>query len=290
MIAIYGNTCEGIKEYITLLFDELNRHHSQIIVYKPFYDSIVATCNIKPRVDGFFNESADLKNDIHFMISLGGDGNFLKTITYVRDKGIPIAGINTGRLGFLATISKDQIKAAFSNIFNQNYTLEERTLLKIESNNSLFLDFPYALNDISIQKSDSTMITVHVQINNEFLNSYWADGLIISTPTGSTAYSLSTGGPIVVPEAKSMLLSPLAPHNLTIRPLVIPDDAELSFKIDSRSDTYLVTVDSRSQKIPLSTEIKIKRANFRVKILKLHSDSFYSTLRNKLMWGADKRN
>jgi NAD+ kinase len=225
------------------------------------------------------------------MFSIGGDGTFLETSSLVRNKNIPIVGINTGRLGFLSDIPSDKISEAIDNFFDKNFTIEKRTLLKLDTDNKLFSDFNFALNDVCIHKKDATsLITIHVYINNEYLNSYWADGLIVSTPTGSTAYSMSLGGPIVVPNSENFIITPIASHNLTVRPIVINNNNELRIKVEGRSENFLVSLDSKSMLVDSTVELTIKKAPFSVNVLKFKNNSFFTTLRNKLMWGIDKRN
>jgi NAD+ kinase len=241
-------------------------------------------------VKGLFNSHTDLPDNADMIFSIGGDGTFLETVSLVREKGIPIVGINSGRLGFLATISQEKLLGSLDVILSKKFSVEERTLLKLDFPGAKKEDFNYALNEVSIEKVGSTMITIHAYVNGEFLNSYWADGLIISTPTGSTAYSLSVGGPIVIPGSNDIIISPISPHNLTVRPLVIPDKDELTLRVDGRDEKYIASVDSRSVILSNKTEVRVKRAEFKIKILKLKGHSYYSTLRNKLMWGVDKRN
>jgi NAD+ kinase len=193
-------------------------------------------------------------------------------------------------LGFLASIAKEEIESALNSIFLKEYSIEERTLLKLESSSGLFKEFPYSLNEIAVQKVDSAMITVHAYIDGEFLNSYWADGLLVSTPTGSTAYSLSVGGPIIIPQSGNFIISPISPHNLTVRPIVLPDTSKLQLKLEGRSLNYIASIDHRSLMIKNTEELTISKAEFKIKLLKLNNTSFYQTLRNKLMWGVDKRN
>ncbi len=289
-IGVYGFSCNGSGEYIRHLFEELERNHIRAIVYLPFYELIKQECGIQVEADAFYENQHDLPNDIDFMISLGGDGSFLETVSIVGNREIPIIGINTGRLGFLATISKDEIAVAFKELIDKKYRIEDRSMIKLMAEGNLLKDSRYALNEISFQKPDATMVSIHVDIDGEYVNTYWADGLIISTPTGSTAYSLSAGGPIMVPQSKDLILIPLAPHNLNVRPLIVPYNSELTIRIDQRSPRCLVTVDSRSAITDTIKVFKVVPAEFKAKIIKLQSQSFYTTLRNKLMWGADKRN
>ncbi|MDR0713929.1 MAG: NAD kinase [Bacteroidales bacterium] len=238
------------------------------------------------QIAGTFSSGFNLPGDLSYFFSVGGDGTFLESIHFVRNSGIPIVGVNSGRLGFLATIAEPELQNSIERLMAGRLPVEERSLLDVGSSAPLN-DFPYALNDVVVQKK-AGLVTVHVWCNDEFLNSYWADGLIIATPTGSSAYSMSVGGPIVAPESKTFIISPIAPHNLTVRPLVIPDNARLRLKIDSRMNAYTLSLDSRSYDCTTQTEITVKRANFTVKTV--NPFSFYSSLRNKLMWGEDKRN
>jgi len=291
IVAVYGRLFgQAFYQSVKDFFDILQREGTDIIIYKPFKQFIESKLNYSPRVKGLFNSHTDLPDNTEMIFSIGGDGTFLDTVSLVREKGIPIVGINSGRLGFLATISQEKLLGSLDIIFRKKFSIEERTLLKMDFPGAKKEDFNYSLNEVSIEKVGSTMITIHAYINGEFLNSYWADGLIISTPTGSTAYSLSVGGPIVIPGSDDIIISPISPHNLTVRPLVIPDKDELTLRVEGRDGKYIASVDSRSVILPNNTEVRVKRAEFKIKILKLKGDSYYSTLRDKLMWGADKRN
>lgn len=239
----------------------------------------------------YFSDLAEVKNLPDLIFSVGGDGTFLETTIRVKDLGIPIAGVNTGRMGFLANIYADEIGASIDMLLKGEYTIIERCLLSLEGPRGIFEgNNSYALNEITIQKSDLSMITIHVDVNDTYLNTYWSDGLIISTATGSTAYNLSAGGPILTPEDESIIISPIAPHNLTIRPIIISGESRLRMIAEGRSREYMVTVDYRSIKVPFGEEIQISRAPEKIKTVMLKSRDFYSTLRNKLMWGADSRN
>lgn len=228
---------------------------------------------------------------VEAFICLGGDGTFLNALTLVRDSGIPLIGINLGRLGFLAGLEESQIQSAVTDFVAGRYDIEERALLQLESSTELFGDCPYALNDFTILKRDtSSMITVDAYMNGDFMNTYWADGLIIATPTGSTGYSLSCGGPIVFPGSGNFVISPVAPHNLGVRPIVIPDKSVLSFEVTGRTDSFLCTLDSRFATITTDHQIAIRRAPFSLKLIQFHGYSFLSTMREKLAWGRDLRN
>lgn len=240
---------------------------------------------------GYFNGYNDLVGQVDCCISLGGDGTFLKAVSLLGDSRIPVVGINTGRLGFLSAIPIEEMAASVRAIKRGDFHLEERSLLQIANVGSAFSSSPYALNDITLQKNDSALLTVHVHVDGQFLSSYWADGIIFSTPTGSTAYSLSAGGPVVLPNAKDLLIiSPIAPHNLNVRPLVITGFSEISLQVDARSAAFIATVDSLSEVMSDACRIKIHQAPFYVSVIRLKDKNFYTTLREKMMWGADIRN
>jgi NAD+ kinase len=268
----------------------LHDYNVSVYVFAPFEQYLIQEKKFAFTFEGTFSEHSDLNIDTELLISIGGDGTFLEAITFIREKGIPIVGINSGRLGFLANISTSEVSTVIEHILLKNYTLEERSLVKLNSTQPLFKEFPYALNEFTLQKTSSSLIAIHVSINNEFLSSYWSDGLIVSTPTGSTAYSLSLGGPLVTPLSDIFVITPIAVHNLNVRPLVIPDNSELKITVSGRTNLYLTTLDSRSSECDIENEITITKANFKIKTVKLPEISFYTTLRNKLMWGADKRN
>ena len=224
-------------------------------------------------------------------LSIGGDGTFLNTAARIGRKQIPILGINTGRLGFLADIATENIIPALEAVLNSNFKTEERTLLHIETSDNTVFDFPYALNEISVLKQDSSsMISINTHLNGEAIHTYQADGLLIATPTGSTAYSLSVGGPIVVPQAQSFLLSPVASHSLNVRPLIVPDDWVIELEVKSRSHCYQVSLDGRTMVMSENTKLKITKADFKIQVIKVLNQTFFITLKNKLMWGMDKRN
>lgn len=290
-VAVFGrNFDKGFKEYVEIFFDILVKNNIEITIYEKFYDFLKKEINLNPQLVSTFSKYLEIKNDVDLLFSIGGDGTILDATTIIRDSNIPIVGINTGKLGFLASIAKDEIESALNSIFLKEYTIEERTLLKLDSSSGAFKEFPYSLNEIAVQKVDSAMVTVHVYIDGEFLNSYWADGLLVSTPTGSTAYSLSVGGPIIVPQSGNFIISPISPHNLTVRPIVLPDTSKLELKLEGRSLNYIASLDHRSVMIKNTEEITISKAEFKIQLIKLNNTSFYKTLRNKLMWGIDKRN
>jgi NAD+ kinase len=290
-VAIYGrSTIDNTSEHIQLLFHKFHEHNIEILIYEPFYNFLHPKIQMEGNIK-FFNSHSDLNKNIDYLLSLGGDGTFLETLTYIRDLEIPVLGINTGRLGFLANVAKTEINTAIEALIHENFSIEKRTLLSVTAPNNLFGEVNYALNELTIFKKDSSsMITIHTYINNDYLNSYFADGLIISTPTGSTAYSLSCGGPLVMPGSENFIITPIAPHNLNVRPLVISDNNEIKLKVEGRNSHYLASLDSRNEIIDSSIELTIKKADFCLHLIKLENQNFFNTIRNKLLWGLDKRN
>lgn len=231
------------------------------------------------------------KDEIDFVLTLGGDGTILNAMTLVLDSGIPILGINLGRLGFLSSVEKTRLRESIDQLLNQEYKLDQRTVIELHCNHPLFEHKPFALNDFTIHKRDtSSMITIHTYIDGEFLNSYWADGVIVSTPTGSTGYSLSCGGPIIFPNSENFVITPVAPHNLNVRPIVLSETSEIRFEIEGRSENFLATLDSRYETVTSEHIITIKQAKFKINLVNLNNISFNKTIHNKLMWGLDSRN
>ncbi|MEO6347957.1 MAG: NAD kinase [Aquaticitalea sp.] len=292
-IAIYGQYYQGNTHLsIQKLLDVLLKKKLEVFIESDFFN-LIQKEDADFRKYDTFNTFETLDESFGLLISIGGDGTILRAITYVRDLGIPIVGINTGRLGFLATIQTNQIEIAIESILEKRYKISERTLLCVKTipENKDILHTNFALNEIAVSRKNTTsMITVSTHLNKEYLTSYWADGLIVSTPTGSTGYSLSCAGPVITPDANNFVLTPIAPHNLSARPLVIPDDTEIHLKIDGREDDYLISLDSRIATLPNATIITIKKAPFKIKMVELLSESFIDTLRKKLLWGEDKRN
>ncbi|SDG78433.1 NAD kinase [Psychroflexus sediminis] len=290
-VAIFGQAFyPETEKYLAQLLEVLKTNDVEVIIEKEYFKLLKKEQSVENLQDYTTFETLDQTVDLFFTI--GGDGTILSAVKFVKNLNIPIIGINTGRLGFLATVHKDEIKKSIEDILNGNYKVSERSLLevKLESDNSA-LGIPYALNEVAVSRKETTsMITIETWLNDEFLNSYWSDGIIISTPTGSTGYSLSCGGPIITPQTKSFIITPIAPHNLNARPLVIPDDLEIKLKISGREDQYLLSLDSRLASLDKDTVVKIKKADFNIKLVWLHSDSFITTLRKKLLWGQDKRN
>lgn len=290
-IAIYGREFNNsVLPYVQEVFNVLDQYKTPILVYKKYLDFIKDKIKLPDHIT-VFTTHTELIGHADVLVSLGGDGTLLDTLALVRDSGIPVIGINFGRLGFLASINKDEIKIAIEAIKNKEYSLDKRTLLSLESTHDLFGDENFALNDITIHRRDnSAMMIIHAYMNNEFVNSYWADGLIIATPTGSTAYSLSCGGPIIYPSSQNFVITPIAPHNLNVRPLIVPDDVTLTFEVEARSAKFLVSCDSRTETVDRSVKVTLNKAKFHVNLIRLNNESYLTTLRNKLLWGIDTRN
>lgn len=285
-IAIFGSKHQK-KDQVVKLFDILNANETEIYLQAKFYDYLKNVMKLNYDVAGIINDdnfSADL------VVSIGGDGTFLRTTMAIGKKDIPILGINAGRLGFLADVGEEDLEATFADIFAGNYRIEHRSQLHLTTEHKDFQGFNYALNEIAILKQDSaSMITVHANINGEYLTSYEADGIIIATPTGSTAYSMSVGGPIMTPVTSNFVISAIAPHSLSNRPLVVPDDSIITLDVESRNNTYLISLDGRSNVFRTGTKLHIDKASFSLKVLKRNENTFFDTLRNKLKWGIDPR-
>ena len=289
-IAIFGSPYpEHFSKYIQHLIKKLEAEHINFIIEEEF--SVFLKNNIRfNKGITTFNSYETLKNKADFLFSIGGDGTLLKAVTYVRETGVPILGINTGRLGFISSISADQIDDAITDILKGNYTINERTLLELSTNKKLFKEKNFALNEVAVSKKDtSSMIRIDAFVDDEFLNTYWADGLVVSTPTGSTGYSLSCGGPIIMPGTNNIIITPNAPHNLNVRPIVIDDNSVIKLKVEDRDQLALVSLDSRSRAFDAETELTIKKAGFKTKLVQPQNNSFTTTIRHKLMWGLDKR-
>lgn len=275
--------------YVQELIDQLIARGFSVSVFENYYKGLRK--HLPKRKVSVFAGAEQVRQDVDLLLTLGGDGTLLDTLHFVRDSEIPVAGINMGRLGFLADIHREEIRALIEAIEQQSYTIEDRTLISLDSNKPVFGDINFGLNELTIHKTDtSSMITVHVYLNGEFLNSFWADGLIVATPTGSTAYSLSCGGPIVFPSSGTFVITPVAPHNLNARPIIIADNTVLSFEVECRSNTFLCSIDSRSRSIDNSYQLAVRKANFYFKLLRLPESSYFKTLREKLSWGEDTRN
>jgi NAD+ kinase len=290
-VAIYGRkiTKQNSADFESLL-TLLAEFGWNPVLEKELKEQLVKKVGISDSLDQFENHT-DFKSGIDLAISVGGDGTFLKTVSFVRDSEVPIMGINTGRLGFLANISRDHVAAAMEQVKNKEYEFQKRSLLRIETEDNLFGDDNYCLNEVTINKKDtSSMITVNASLDGKFLNSYWADGLIIATPTGSTAYNLSCGGPIVTPGCKVHILTPIAPHNLNVRPMVVPDHLDIKCSVEGRDRTYLISLDGNSRHIRQGQEVTIRKAEFMINVIRFENNNFLDTIRNKMMWGIDQRN
>ncbi|MBL6449727.1 NAD kinase [Fulvivirga sp. 29W222] len=274
--------------YIKEVFRELSKRKAEVVISEAFEDHLKQ--NHIDTGDFITYEEKDNLDYMDFMLTLGGDGTLLEALTHVGKTEVPLLGINTGRLGFLATTAKQDICNAIDCLFASCYDFDRRTLIQLKSE-GLFDGLNFALNDFTILKKDtSSMIVVHAYINGEFLNSYWADGIIVSTPTGSTGYNISCGGPLVLPQSNNFIITPVSPHNLTVRPIVVPDDSELSFTIEGRSKNFLISLDSRFEIVDDSVRLKVVKEDFKAKLVKLKENNYFKTLRQKLNWGLDVRN
>ena len=288
-IAIYGLSNDNTSKKIFLELLSIAKKHDVELVLEKEFNSIISDKNSSNKI---FVNHKDLDRTYDLMITIGGDGTLLRSITFVRDLGIPIMGINTGRLGFLATLKQEMLHSELNKILFGEYDIKERSLIEVSVDNKTnFSDFNYALNEVSVgRKNTTSMIEIKTVLDGEYLNTYWADGLIISTPTGSTGYSLSCGGPIMSPSSQTFSITPIAPHNLNARPLIISDETIIELSVKGREESHLLSLDSKIISLENSTVIKIKKASFKIKLASLQNISFYKTLRNKLLWGEDKRN
>lgn len=289
-IAVFGRQFKDeALSFIKDMFDELHHNHIEIVVFENF-EAFLQKKKVKTYAEQFFSNENPLQN-VDYVLSIGGDGTFLESITHVKDKQIPILGINAGRLGFLATTPKQRIKEDIHHLINGNFEIENRSLIHLDSDLDIFEGLNFGLNEFCIQKRDSSsMVLVHTFIDEEYLNSYWSDGLIVATPTGSTAYALSCGGPVLVPSANNFVITPISAHNLNVRPLVVSDSCKLSFKIEGRSKNFLVSLDSRSKSVSANVSLSIRKEDFSIKLVKIEGYNFLNTLREKLSWGLDQRN
>lgn len=289
-IAIHGrDTRSASTGFIEKLVADLREHKVDVLVSKNLMDHLPKGDARRLKLKSF--KQGDKLSRVDFFVSVGGDGTLLESVTYVGDSGVPILGINTGRMGFLATTHRNDVAQAVTDLLKGNFELDQRILLRLFSDKPLFGDQPFALNDMTIFKKDSSsMITVHVHVDGELLNSYWADGLILATPTGSTGYSLSCGGPLVYPRSDNFVITPVSPHNLTARPIVLPDSSEITFTIEGRSKRFLVSLDSRYETVDAHTQLKVKKEKFKINLVLLPGYHYFKTLRQKLNWGLDVRN
>jgi len=290
-LALFGRTVtDPMLPYLQEFIQRLEGMSGTTLIYKPFYDRLNGRITFSKSPELFLQET-DLHGKVDFLCTIGGDGTILDAVALTKNSGIPIIGVNMGRLGFLSSISKDEIIPAMEDIFASNYTLEDRTLLHLHGKENLYGGFPFALNELTIHKSDvQTMLMIQVFINDEFLNSYWADGLIVSTPTGSTAYSLSCAGPIVTPNSENFVITPIASHNLTVRPIVIRDDSRIRIVVEGNGEDFFVAMDSRKEKVHSGMELIVTKAGFSVRLVRLPGRHFFKTIREKLNWGLDARN
>lgn len=292
-VAIFGQFYQNTTSpIIERLFSFLEKNKVEIVLERNFA-SILSENNFTIKHYTQFNSYLDLNSSFDMLISVGGDGTFLKAATLVRNSGIPILGINAGRLGFLATVQQDNIEVFFQLILEKKYNISKRTLLSLTCTPDVeaISELNFAMNEVTVSRKDTTsMITIETYLNGEYLNSYWADGLIISTPTGSTGYSMSCGGPILTPEADCLVITPIAPHNLNARPLVIPDNTEVRLKVSGREENYLVSLDSRIAAVKNEAILTIKKTPYKINMVEIPEETFLKTLRNKLLWGEDKRN
>ncbi|AEW02815.1 NAD kinase [Niastella koreensis] len=290
-VAIYSRVIDDDQySKVQQLLDELDKENIHPVIYKPFYEMIQSSVRFSEKTT-LFNDSGDLTDAIDFLISLGGDGTLLDTVTLVRDKNIPVLGINFGRLGFLASIGSKELHIAVQSLVKRTILIDKRSLIHLDASKPLFGDVPYGLNEFAIHKTDtSPMIKIHTYLNGEFLNTYWADGVIVATPTGSTGYSLSCNGPVVFPESSSFVITPVAPHNLNVRPIIVPDDNIISFEIEGRTDHFICALDSRKELVDKKVQLAVRNESFTLSLVRLNENNFLQTLRNKLSWGLDTRN
>lgn len=289
-IAILGKPfSDDLTPAMREMINELVRRQAEVSILESFHAYLSERMELPAGITTF-NRSNSLQGT-RFVLSIGGDGTLLDTVTYVGSLQIPILGINTGRLGFLATISPDKILPALDSLFKGHFVLEDRSLIRVDTDPDTFGSINFGLNEFSILKRDtSSMIVVHTYIDGEYLNSYWADGLIVATPTGSTGYSLSCGGPVMLPQTNNFIIAPVCPHNLNVRPLIVSDRSVISFEIEGRSNNFLLSLDSRSETVEAGIQIAVRRENFNARLVKLNHVNFLSTLRSKLNWGLDRRN
>jgi NAD+ kinase len=290
-VAIYGKRVnKQTSPYFVEVLKILEDYDWEVVLEEELKQILINKIGISDKFD-VFNKYQDFTSGIDLAISMGGDGTFLKTVSYIRNSGVPIMGINTGRLGFLANISKEQIHNTLNQVRDKNYEFQKRSLLRVNTEEDLFGEDNFALNELTLHKKDtSSMITVHASLDNKYLNSYWADGLIVSTPTGSTAYNLSCGGPIITPGCQVHILTPVAAHNLNVRPMVVPDHLPISLSVEGRDRSYLLSLDGNSKSIRQGENVVITKAEFMINVIKFEDNNFLDTIRNKMLWGIDTRN
>ncbi len=289
-IAVYGREVDNAVPCFQTLISHARESGMGLYLFDSCYTMLKQLMELPPEVK-VFGSADELKGNVDYFISIGGDGTMLDTVTMVRKSGIPVLGINTGRLGYLTSTSSDKTESALNELLRNNFSVDERVLLRLETNKSVFGKTNFALNELTIHKKDSSsMIKIHAFLNGEYLTTYWADGLIVSTPTGSTGYSLSCGGPIVAPRSGNFVITPIAPHNLNVRPVVVSDKNVISLEVEGRSQYFLASLDSRSVTIDSSIQFAVRKEEFTFNIIRLHEGNFLKTLRNKLNWGLDSRN
>jgi NAD+ kinase len=291
VVAIYSRkTNKQTSQYLSELLAIFHSYGWQVVLHQDLKKNCIGKVNGIDTL-GVFSNYKDFQSGIDLMISMGGDGTFIESVGFIRNSEVPILGINTGRLGFLANIARENIEAALDLVYRKQFEFQSRSLLRVFTEENLYGEDNFALNEVTFHKKDtSSMITVHAYLDNKYLNSYWADGLIVSTPTGSTAYSLSCGGPIVTPGCRVHILTPIAPHNLNVRPMVVPDHMPIKLSLEGRERKYLISLDGKSKSIKQGEEVMITKAEFMVNVIKFEDNNFLDTIRNKMMWGLDKRN
>lgn len=290
-VAIYSRGGESVRPGdVHNLLEALRNVRITPVIHEDIFHQVSHLIDVSDDI-AVFRHSADLDEHFDCLVSLGGDGTLLDTVTLVRDKNIPVLGINFGRLGFLASLGKENLDAAVRALVDRNYVIDKRTLIHLDADFPLFGETPYALNEFVIHKRDvSPMIRIHTYLNGEPLNNYWADGLIVATPTGSTGYSLSCNGPLLFPDAGGFIINPVAPHNLNVRPIVVPDDSVISFEVEGRTDQLICTMDSRKEIVDRKVQLAVKKESFKISLIRLQENTFLQTLRDKLAWGLDARN
>lgn len=292
VVAIYSRGLDADQgNPLEMLLEELFQHEIGVLLYEPLMHFFSLPESLVNKLAFFKDYQELISANVDCLIGLGGDGTILDSVTIVKDSNIPILGINFGRMGFLASISKEELSSAVEALVSGTYIVDRRSLIHVDGSSPIFEDAPFALNEFAIHKRDtSSMIRIHTYLNGEFLNTYWADGLIVATPTGSTGYSMSCNGPILFPESSSLVITPVAPHNLNMRPIVIADTSVISFEVEGRSDEFICVLDSRRAVVDMKLQLAVQKENFSVNLIRLSENSFLSTLRNKLTWGLDTRN
>ncbi len=291
-IALYGKAITAEKAaFLQQLIEKLEQEGVKLCIYAKFWESIKSLISLEKEVSVFSKHQDLVEREADFLFSIGGDGTLLDTISLIRDSGIPVLGINLGRLGFLSSVPKDKVQYAIDAVLAGEYSYDQRALIKVEGEKPLFGEVNYALNELTIHKSEAhSMLTVNVSVDGEVLNTYWADGLLLATPTGSTAYSMSCGGPIVTPNANNFIITPIASHNLTVRPVVIPDESVITVEVLGRSHIYNLGLDSRYIEMEEPVKLRITKEQFKINLLRLQNEAFFDTIRKKLNWGLDNRN